>query len=1434
MKKTISLILVLALLVSLTSVAFASEIGDSINGDKVSGQITNAPDLSGQYYSEIFGDDSEYQITDVKPTENSAGFSVSYISKTDTTIFFSVMDDDSKEIVSQVTIPAAAGNSTVLVEIDPSTLPEFYQIDAALEAGGETYTYYKNTHLYQDYLNLTKSDVAFAGKVILDYGTASDGTENFAVVSEDVKVVYVDSLEDVAVAGDSEEHAALFNVTGGSANSTFIFENAEEQNVVRDLESGDKLLILPRDNTNDATTLIVGSVDENSALFSEDREGSVAVTAAAEEPELEEFFDFLRIHAEAEADASDIDTSNADPDIVFEKDEEESADLFKWLLYDKSASKTFTAINKNVKGIQIKDTFTMSAKVGFACDYYFVGIRYVEVNTRLDATNHFTVSASKSVSYSNEWYIGTIPIGSVWGVNFSVPIYISFSASLGGNFKFEATQSAWAYAVAKYDNGRCTCETSKGGSTSRSLEASAYATVMFGLKPCIEAKVSVVPLYAGLGGEVGLEISGTVSLNKFTGKLNLYFRPSFYVKWRNNYWVNKSWGPFRKQLASISYSRAVYYTLDTLKAMTDSQIQAEIKRYEEEGIAVTLESAQDIRSFAEYVNTGRPTKGIEFVLNASTTVWDVSDSAWTPIGTGTHPFEGAFDGNGYTITGLIINMEHNNVGFFGNVSGATIHDLKLTGVSVQGGGFVGGIAGSALNGSRIYDVMLSGSVNGTAEVGGLIGRLEKSAVINSGCGATVSGTEAIGGIVGQLNCNTTRGQITNCCFTGTCSASPEYPFGGVCGEVAVCADDEVAADPKNRDLSVGINDCYYLETEGLNAVGTNSGNASVKAWAVNVEQTKGTSTQSIASTGHAATAKLVDALNNWYTEFGSYRAEGDPVPTETPEENEDDYYNHWYQDTGAFPRFANNETTFPLTVYYCYEDGTEVYPSTTLYLAPSQHFDVDPKALEGYKTNVTDEGGYSGYMTPNRKADYDWSNSEEDFSGIEYRIIYTKIPTYTTKGKELDPAQPLAAGATCEIHDQSDLKGLSDYVNGGGNTVGVTFIQTDGIVLSEAIASIGNAEMPFNGTYNGDYMPIIGLRAPLFGAVNGATLQLINLTPAITGLTEDIGVLATIAIDTTCTMCNVQRDESAIEREGALASDADPHVSNCSGRVGGLFCTSTGCMIDTCSVTGTFSGTTGTVGGIAAVASNTSVKNCKVTATITAIGDVGGLFGDATDITVENSYVSGAVSGANAGGLIGTATKGTYKNCYCSGTITATSSGGAAFGTVSGELTTKNLFYLSEIASKAIGDGTAVENISSFAADGAIELREILNEWVAATTSAAYLTWTPEVASLAASTELSDESLKNALPTFGDSYQNWAMNFRISEGNLALHIDKALLGEGAVYVGVYAENGQLLQIIPIQGSGDYTFEVGAYASYAKCFALDDNSAPVCAAIISAA
>ena len=106
----------------------------------------------------------------------------------------------------------------------------------------------------------------------------------------------------------------------------------------------------------------------------------------------------------------------------------------------------------------------------------------------------------------------------------------------------------------------------------------------------------------------------------------------------------------------------------------------------------------------------------------------------------------AFKGNGHVVSNLYIDRPADSVGLFSSLL-ARVEDVGLRNVNVRGGNIVGGLAGILTRDAAVVGSWVTGVVNGTNVVGGLVG---ESAGLVAGSFASVSGSSAniLGGLVG--------------------------------------------------------------------------------------------------------------------------------------------------------------------------------------------------------------------------------------------------------------------------------------------------------------------------------------------------------------------------------------------------------------------------------------------------------------------------------------------------------------------------------------------------------------------------------------------------------------------------------------------------------------------------------------------------------------
>lgn len=162
-----------------------------------------------------------------------------------------------------------------------------------------------------------------------------------------------------------------------------------------------------------------------------------------------------------------------------------------------------------------------------------------------------------------------------------------------------------------------------------------------------------------------------------------------------------------------------------------------------------------------------------------------------PIGLASDKFTGKFNGNGYVISGLIIDrLNSDNVGLFGYCFDATIQNVALQDVNIKGKSRVGGLIGSMKN-SVVSMCSTSGNVTAKNDyVGGLIGSVgdtgssdgEDAEVVNSYSKANVT-SQLTSGAVGGLIGSNINALVSNCYSNGLISlgSGASVEFGGLIG-----------------------------------------------------------------------------------------------------------------------------------------------------------------------------------------------------------------------------------------------------------------------------------------------------------------------------------------------------------------------------------------------------------------------------------------------------------------------------------------------------------------------------------------------------------------------------------------------------------------------------------------------------------------------------
>ncbi len=247
-----------------------------------------------------------------------------------------------------------------------------------------------------------------------------------------------------------------------------------------------------------------------------------------------------------------------------------------------------------------------------------------------------------------------------------------------------------------------------------------------------------------------------------------------------------------------------------------------------------LDNAQKLAGFDRLVNEeGKDFEGKAIQLADDI---DLTGYDWTPIGEYSgRPFRGSFDGAGYTVSNITMDSSADEyTGFFGYVDSASIKDLTLENVSLEGDYCVGGLVGFMFIGGgedvTISNVTVSGEIRSSSYASGIIGDMrsysqahEEGSLTIENCtnNATIIAENANGaksaGIIGHIHgINTT---LTNCTNNGDIIVSTsrrcDVVVGGIAGYVMRTTETKMEGCMNTGDITVTSTDPTKCNIGGI-------------------------------------------------------------------------------------------------------------------------------------------------------------------------------------------------------------------------------------------------------------------------------------------------------------------------------------------------------------------------------------------------------------------------------------------------------------------------------------------------------------------------------------------------------------------------------------------------------------------------------------------
>jgi hypothetical protein len=636
-------------------------------------------------------------------------------------------------------------------------------------------------------------------------------------------------------------------------------------------------------------------------------------------------------------------------------------------------------------------------------------------------------------------------------------------------------------------------------------------------------------------------------------------------------------------------------------------------------------------------------------IDASSTSTLNSGAGFSPIGNGTISFEGNYNGDGHTISGLYINRPVTDyVGLFGSTAlTATIRNLGLLTSTIYGNSSVGGLVGNLRGAvSKCYS---TGSVIGSAnDIGGLIG-YNYGSIANCYSTCSVSGTINVAGLLGY----NLYGTVSFCYSTGAVSATM-YGVGLV---------------GRNDSGTVG-NSYWDTESSGKATGGGGTGKTTAEM-----------KTQATFSTwDFAANWKIDGTTNNGYP----YLVWLAPAPEIDVKQGATTII-----DATSTYDFGSKITATNTDIVFTIENtGTAVSTLGSFTLGGTN---ADQFSLQG--TNPTTVANASSTtftirFTPtsagSKTATVSFDNQDADENPYNFTITGTGVTPYPGlgAGTQADPYQ---------IATLADLRFLSE--NNRLWAADTYFIQTDDIdatatntwnvgnhdnnavtpTVAMGFSSIGNFSEKFYGNYDGQDHSITGLyinrpatsSVGLFGSTaNNSNLSNIKLINCNIAGNSYVGAIVGRAYGR-ITNCSSTGSVSGLKEFiggliGESRSDVTNSYSSCTVSgvteiIGGFLGSAIGNTVTNCFSTGDVTANSGstTVGGFAGYIEDATVSNCYSTSKVNLGNYVGGFAGfissNNSSIVITNCYSTGNVTGINVvGGFIGLVnfTDGSVSNCY--------------------------------------------------------------------------------------------------------------------------------------------------------------------------------------------
>ncbi len=376
-----------------------------------------------------------------------------------------------------------------------------------------------------------------------------------------------------------------------------------------------------------------------------------------------------------------------------------------------------------------------------------------------------TTATLRNLGLVNVSVTGAYDVGSFVGFNYGTVSDVHASGAVAGS---NQAGGLLGYLAVPGSLSRSYSEVSVSNRAGASFDATAGGLVGWNQFGTIQDNLSTGSVTGRrAGGLVGNSSGGSIINNLAMGAVSgdqgqgglvawTYFSPDFTNSYWNTTTTGMSGGLTTAQLqaalpagfSSDTWGNGHNQATPYLLGLTSNRQRALLSSEPGYSYYRIINTAEGLQS-ANSALAGRWAQGVDIDARA-TANWNAG-TGFTPIGNGSTPFTGRFDGLGYVITGLTINRPaSSNQGLFGVTSGADLVNIGLEGVSISAQNYVGALAGQTLVGS-VKRSHVTGTVSGLDSVGGLMGYMNTTQTLASYSTANVSGSTQTGGLIGATN-----------------------------------------------------------------------------------------------------------------------------------------------------------------------------------------------------------------------------------------------------------------------------------------------------------------------------------------------------------------------------------------------------------------------------------------------------------------------------------------------------------------------------------------------------------------------------------------------------------------------------------------------------------------------------------------------------------